>query len=425
MFLRPLVFVAALCLLALSAARADDWPQYRGPKRDGVWRETGIMRTFPAGGLKAAWRIEGGPGFASPVAANDRVYLFHSVIAGGKAFERVQCIDWVTGTVKWTHNYDAGYKDWALDPKSLAGPNATPVVEGEQIYTLGQMGHVFCLDAIKGGVLWQRDLAKDFAMKEFAGTPSPVIEGDLLILVVGGTPGATVVALDKRTGKDAWKALDEKPTHSSPVIVEDGDKRQLIIWTQDSVTALNPANGKTYWQHKLGTMGDYAVATPVCDNGLMLIGGLMLEMKIDKPGVAVLWPDTKAATKRIFSNTSTAFLNGEHLYSARSTGELVCIKSATGEQVWEVKTVTDSGNGASIHITPNGDAAFLYTNQGELIRATLSPRGYEETARSKIIEPTYTFGARKVAWAPPAYANRCVFVRNDAEMVCVSLAALP
>jgi outer membrane protein assembly factor BamB len=414
----------ALALLPVDAVQGEDWPQWRGPNRNGVWPETGILRDFPSGRLAIRWRAPVGYGWSSPVVAKGRVYLTDSKLERPKAWERVHCFNEETGKPLWTHSDEAGYPDWAFDPTQLAGPRATPIVESGKLYALGATGHLFCLDALQGGVIWKRSLAKDYAMDDFAGTtPSPLVEGNLLILAIGGKPKAGVVALDKNSGKEVWRALAEPWTYSSPIVLKAGGKRQLIVWTPEAVTSLDPATGTTYWRERLNTAGDYAVATPVFSRDLLLISGLMLQLDPDKPAVSILWPATKAQTRRILSNTSMPLIQDDHVYSGKSSGHLVCLNARTGKQVWETNKVTDLKNGASIHLTPNGDSVLLYTDKGEIIRAQLAPGGYKELGRAALLEPTYPFGGRKVAWPPPAYANRHVFARNDKELVCASLAA--
>src|SRR5262249_6272514 len=149
------------------------------------------------------------------------------------------------------------------------------------------------------------------------------------------------VAFEKETGKEVWKALDESLTFSSPIVFTAGGKRQLIVWTQESVTSLDPATGASWWRQRLLTGSDYAVSTPVFYDDRLLIGGLMLQLDSEKPAATVLWPASKAPTRRIFSHTSTALFRGDHLYSAKSSGELVCVDSSTGEQVWDTDKVTD------------------------------------------------------------------------------------
>jgi outer membrane protein assembly factor BamB len=229
--------------------------------------------------------------------------------------------------------------------------------------------------------------------------------------------------LHKETGQEVWRALDESLTFSSPIVVFSGGKKQLIVWTQESVTSLDPAAGTMYWRQRLLTSNEYTVSTPVFHQDRLLVGGLMFQLDSRQPGATVLWPASKAPARRIFSHTSTALFRSDHLYSAKSTGELICVEASTGKQVWESTQVTSLANGASIHLTANNDSVLLYTDKGEVIRAQLSAEGYKEISRAKVLEPTFPFGARNVAWSPPAYANRHIFARNGKELVCASLSA--
>jgi len=204
-----------------------------------------------------------------------------------------------------------------------------------------------------------------------------------------------------------------------------GGKRQLIIWTGESVTSLDPATGKIYWRQPMVTSNNDNIPTPVFQNNRLLISGLMMRLDAYKPAATILWPQNKTPARRLLSNTSTPLLQGDYVYSARSSGELVCLAAGTGEVIWKADQVTDLKNGASIHLTPNGESMFLYTDKGELIRAKLTPEGYREISRARLVEPVYPYGGRKVAWSPPAYANRHVFARTEKELVCASLAAQP
>ncbi|MCI0379136.1 MAG: PQQ-like beta-propeller repeat protein [Gemmataceae bacterium] len=423
---RTLFAVAVtLPLLAFAALHADDWPQWRGLNRDGLCGETGLLQSFPAEGLKVRWRAPVGWGWSSPVVAEGRVFLADSHVVKPKPKERLHCFDETTGNALWTHAYEVAYPDWAHDPAQESGPVATPIVQNGKVYSLGRLGHLFCLDARKGDVLWQKNLETEYQIEWSPGTPSPLIEGNLLILFIGAKPSAGVVAFHKDTGREVWKALDESLTFSSPIVITSGGKRQLIVWTQASVTSLDPATGKTYWRQRLFTTADYAVSTPVFHKDRLLIGGLMFQLDADKPAAAVLWPESKAPARRILSHTSTALFRGDHLFSAKSSGELICLEASTGKQVWETAKVTDLKNGASIHLTPNGDSVLLYTDRGELIRAELTSKGYREISRVALLEPTFPFAGRKVNWSPPAFANRHIFARSGKELICASLAAKP
>jgi outer membrane protein assembly factor BamB len=419
MFQRSLA-VAALVLLPITI-RAEDWPQWRGPNRDGVWTESGILTSFPPGGLKIRWRVAVGPGWSSPVIAQGRVYLTDSQLMRPKAQERVLCFEEKTGKRLWDRAYDVSYPDWAFTPAQETGPSATPIIEGGKFYFLSPSGHVRCLDARTGEAIWERYLHLDYRIRELICRSSPLIDGNLLIVFTGARPDACVMALDKRTGGEVWKALDEPVSNSSPILVEAGSKKQLIVWTEESVTSLDPATGKVYWRERMNTSNNDAIATPIFQKNLLLVGGLMLKLDDHKPAATVLWPNSKAVQGRVLSNTSTAMFRGDYLYSAKSSGELVCLEARTGKEIWKTEKVTDLKNGASIHLTPNGDGVFLYTNKGELIRAQLTPQGHTETGRCKLLEPVYPFAGRKCAWSPPAFANGHVFARNEKELVCASL----
>jgi outer membrane protein assembly factor BamB len=414
-----------IAALVSGAAHADDWPQWRGLNRDGAWNEKGILETFPAVGLEVRWRAPVGVGFSTPVVAGGRVYVTDSLLNKPSARERVHCFDEATGKPLWSHAYDVAYPDWAFDEPNRKGPNSTPIVRDGKLYTLGGVGQLHCFDAASGAVAWRRDLQKDYPEAELNCTASPLIEGELLILNVGAKPAATVIAFDRNTGKEVWKAIDERASYSSPLCISAGGVRQLIVWTTESLSSLDPASGKLHWREELSTGADFAVSSPVVQGDLLLIGGLLLKLDPDKPGASVLWPEKRAAQKRILSNTSTALILGGHLYSARSTGELVCLELGKGGQVWKADRVTDLKQGACIHLTPNGTSVLIYTERGELIRASLTPEGYQETSRAAILAPTYPFSGRKCIWSPASFANRAVFARSDAELVCVSLAAKP
>ena len=196
-------------LLVPIAAEADDWPQFRGPNRDGVWNETGIVESFPSGGLKVRWRKPVGAGWSSPVVARGRVFLTDALLQKPSVKERVHCFEEATGKPVWTCTYDVTYPEWVFVPSQASGPTATPIVEAGKVYAVGANGHVHCLDARNGTVLWEKNLGKEYEVRVLQCRPSPLIEGNFLIVFTGAKPGASVIALDKKTGKEVWKALDD------------------------------------------------------------------------------------------------------------------------------------------------------------------------------------------------------------------------
>jgi len=422
---RRTVSVLTLWLVTGVMSDAEDWPQWRGPNRDAVWNETNLLETFPPAGLTVQWRAPVGYGFSSPVVSQGRVYVTDSQLARPRLRERVLCFDEATGKALWTYSYEVGFPEWAFTPGQEQGPNATPIVQEGKVYALGPLSHdLFCLEAGKGDLLWHKNLMKEYQIDETTSlSSSPLIDGDRLILITGGKPDACVVALDKNSGKEVWRSLSESAGHSSPIVVTAAGARQLIVWTLQSVAGLDPATGKPYWRERFPADSSSVVSTPVLSGNRLLIGGLMLKLDSAKPGAAVVWPEARATPRRILSSTSTALVLDDYVFSAMSSGELVCLEAGTGKQVWKTDKATDRKYAAStsIHLTSNGDSVLLFNDRGELIRARLSGDGYHEISRVTLIEPTYPFGGRKVAWAAPAYANGYVIVRNDREVIRASL----
>ena len=406
-------------LLATPTAPATDWPQFRGPNRDGNWAETRILESFPRGGLKIKWRQPVGGGWASPVVVQGRVFVFDVELIKPTARERLHCFDERTGKVLWVYAYEEKYGDWAYVPERGAGPTATPVVDGNRIYIVGANGNTHCLDAKTGTVLWKKNFGQEYQVAEMSCRPSPLIDGKLLIVFTGAKPGASVLALDKETGKEVWKALDDPVSNSSPIIITAGGRRQLIVWSDSSLASLNSVDGHTYWREPMNTSNNDSAATPVFQGNRLLVSGLMVDVSADVP--RFLWPENRAPSKRVLSNTSSGLLRGEYVYTARGWGDFVCLEAATGKEIWSTNSLTGAKNGASIHVTPQGGGFFLFTDEGNLIRAELSPSGYREISRSHLIDPTWPFNQTKFVYAPPAFANRHVFARNEAEVVCASL----
>jgi len=228
--------VLGLLLLIASGAEATDWPQFRGPNRDGNWNETGILESFPRAGLKIRWRHPVGGGWSSPVVAQGRVFVSDVELTKPSARERVHCFEEKTGKVLWVYAYKENYLEWTFDPERGAGPTATPIVEQERVYVVGAYGYVHCLDVKTGMIIWEKHIGREYEVAEMSCRPSPLIEGSLLIVFTGAKPGASVLAFDKQTGKEVWKALDDHVSNSSPIVISSAGRRQLIVWSDNSIT---------------------------------------------------------------------------------------------------------------------------------------------------------------------------------------------
>jgi WD40 repeat protein len=407
-----------------SDSRAADWPQWRGPNRDGVWSETGILETIPSSGLEVRWRAKVGSGYSGPVVAQGRVFVNDHVF--NPEAERILCFDESTGKPLWVHSYPTTDKDMEYGN----GPRASPTVHDGKVYTLGTQGHLFCLDAATGQVLWKRSLSEDFQgqIPRYGASAAPLVVGDLLFVCAGGQPDASVVALDRATGELRWKALPDRPAYSAPILINAGGSEQLIVWTADSIASLEPASGKVHWQVPWKAVFDPAqmVASPVWHKEMLLFlgawsrGSKMLKLDPAKPAASVLWETGAKPTTTI---STPLFQEDGCFYAILGNGSLACLEAATGKELWSTREPT-SGSYGSAHLTPNGDRVFLFNHTGHLILARLTPKGYQELGRCLLVEPTAGYRAQgPITWAHPAYANNSVFARNDRELVCASLAA--
>jgi outer membrane protein assembly factor BamB len=446
--LRWVLLFGGLALLAAPRGHGADWPQWLGEDREGVWRETGLAERFPAGGPKVLWRAPLGAGNSGPAVAGGRVYVMDrqpALGADGKPApaedgkspgkERVVCLSAADGKPVWERAYDCPYTI-----AYRTGPRVTPLVHKGRVYTLGAMGDLYCLEAVTGAVRWHKNLAKDYKAPPpaWGWAASPLVDGDLLYCLVGGE-GSAVVAFNKDTGEEVWKALTtEEIGYSPPILIEAGGKRQLVVWHSESVNGLDPATGRVYWTQPYPTEGEPERPAPtiaqVRRSGDLLFltsyyhGPLMLRLAADRPAVSVLWKDKTTKRTRpvgLHCLMSTPVIKDGHIYGVCANGELRCCDVKTGEQLWETYAATGGKKAdcGTAFLVPQGDRFVLFNDGGELILANLTPKGYDEIDRARIIEPVESSRGRQVVWAHPAFANRCVFARNNKEIVCVSLAA--
>lgn len=430
-------------VFASASLHADDWPQWLGPQRDAVWRESGILDTFPEGGAKVRWRTTIGAGYSGPAVAEGRVYLMDRQAGQGAAkpanafarghlpgTERVLCLNEADGKVLWVHEYDCPYT-----VSYASGPRVTPLVSEGKVYTLGAEGNLFCLEAATGKELWSRDFKKEFNVQTptwgFSG--HPLLEREMLICLAGGE-GSVAVAFHKDTGKELWRALSaQEPGYAPPVIYEAGGERQLILWHPEALSSLNPTTGALNWTERVTARSGLSVAMPRKLGDLLFVtsfynGSLMMRLDEAKPTGTKLWQSKKASEKdtdALHTIMSTPFLEGGYIYGVCSYGQLRCLKAETGERVWETFAATTDGKPvrwANAFLVKHEDRFFLFNEKGDLIIARLTPEGYRELGRAHLLEPTNTDPNRAVVWSHPAYANRCIYARNDREIVCVSLA---
>lgn len=431
-----------ILLLGFSiTAHADDWPQWQGPNRDGIWREQGIIRDFSAGEPEVTWRVDVAGGYSGPAVANGRVFLTDYVKTEGdaspdsdkrnalKGIERVRCFSEKTGDEIWIHTYQRDYNISYPD-----GPRATPLVDGDRVYSLGAEGDLICLNVENGDVVWKLNLPGQYKTKApiWGYAAHPLVVGDKLICLVGGE-GTAAVAFNKSTGEELWRSLTTPDIgYSPPTLIHAAGKQQLLIWHSKSLNSLNPDSGELYWSEGLEPDYSMSIAPPQKSANWLYVGGIK-----DKSMVVRL-SQTSPAAKPVWKGKNGIGVapshcpiavdpdNADYIYGV-DRGGIRCVKLDTGEHVWENFDLMPNkriANAGTVFLTQNGDRFFLLSDTGELAIAKLSPMGYTEFGRTgPLLKPTHDAFGRTVLWTPPAYANKAMFVRNSEELIRVSLAA--
>lgn len=427
----PSVGVVLLAIVLVRGALwADDWPQWRGPNRDGVWHETGLIDTFSAPKIPLRWKAPIGAGYTGPTVANGRVFVSDRITEPEEQ-ERVHCFKAATGAPLWTHAYDCKYEGFSF----RAGPRASITIDEQRAYALGAMGHCHCLEAATGKVVWSRDLNAEYAIRMplWGIAAAPLIEDDMLILQIGGDNGACVVALDKATGQEIWRSLDDPASYSAPIAIDQAGRRVVVVWTGTRVVGLDTTSGEELWAHEFGyTRWVIAIATPVHDGNRLLVsavdkGALLLKLGERDPTAEKLWwrfgADSEP-TDGLHALMCTPMLIGNYLYGCNGRGVFRGLDARTGDRLWEDTTLAMQTRWGQLHMVRNADRVWLFNDMGELIIGRVSPTGFDEISRAKLIEPTREQLRRRdgVCWSHPAFANRHVFIRNDEELVCASLA---
>jgi outer membrane protein assembly factor BamB len=426
------LFLPAVLLAAgaLASAHGEDWPQWRGPNRDGVWRDRGLVEKFPHERLPIKWRAEIAAGYCGPTVAGGRVYVMDRV-SRPESLERVLCFDEQTGQRVWSLEYPCDYGRVSYP----AGPRASVTIAGGKAYALGATGRLHVLDAASGKVLWQKDLEEEYQieMPIWGIAGSPLIHDHLVIMQISGR-GACIVALDKDTGNEAWRALADRGQYSAPIVVQQAGQPVVICWTGDSVAGLAAVSGKLLWQYPWKAIKmPIGIATPVVSGDQVFFtsfydGSLLLKLRQDRPEAEKVWQiagrDEKN-TLALHSIISTPVFEKGHIYGVDSYGELRCLDAANGNRLWEDKTAVPTARWSTIHFVKNGERYFMFNERGELLIGRLTPQRFEEISRTKLLEPTTDQLNQRggVCWSHPAFANQHIFARNDKELVCASLAA--
>ena len=416
--MKALAFVILLFTADSAYPAAFDWPQWRGPNRDGHAAPGSPVPDKLPSEVKPLWRLEIGGGFSSPIVAADTLYYLDE--ADGQ--EVAHAVDASTGREKWRLPYAAVFEDeWGK------GPRSTPMVDGERLYVQACNGEFRCLRATDGKVLWQTSFEKDFGVK-FLGSKanegtasrrgnngSGVIDGNRLILPVGGQNRNSLVAFDKLTGKVLWQTGNDEAAYSSFVVASFAGTRQVLAFTAEALLGANLENGDILWRVPYRTGAKRHAATPVVIGDCVTvnshtIGLICLSVSRTETG----WQAKERwANRSLKINLATPVLVGGCLYSVGTGKNFVCVDAATGEIKWSAPNF-GSGNVDYIAVIAIGSRLLALVEDGQLVLLEASPQSCKELGRLQVCGKT---------WSHPAYANGRLFVRDRRQLLCLELAA--
>lgn len=392
----------SIAVLLPLAAFAADWPQWRGPNRDGKSAETGLLKQWPEGGPKQIWKSSGlGEGYSS------------MTVAGGKIFTQGQrgdsqfviAFDEATGKKLWEFENGGPYRERRGD-----GPRSMPTVEGNRLWAFSAAGNLVCLDTATGMKIWHIDVTEEFGgtVPHWGYSESPLIDGEKLIVEPGGS-GTSVVALNKNTGKLIWKSGSDPAHYGSAIIVPVGKTKQIMTFTAKAAVGIRADNGELLWRYSNANNRTANVATPVYRDGHVFFSSAY------GTGAALLKVDDGAAKEVYFTGEmknhhASSILIGDYLYGF-SDAILVAMKFKTGEVAWKDRSV---GKGALIL----ADGMFyIFGENGTMGLVEPSPEGYREKSRFSIVK------GERPTWSHPVVANGKLLIRDQDSLYAYAIKA--
>jgi outer membrane protein assembly factor BamB len=384
----------ALGLAAQAMAQSSAlWPQWRGPNRDGISKETGLLKEWPADGPPLVWKATGaGRGYSSFSIANGKLYTMG--LRGDR--EYVVAFDVATGKEAWATAHGSAFRNDRGD-----GPRGTPTVDGDRVYALGGNGDLSALDARTGKVVWSKNVLQEFGGSNITWgiSESPLVLGNKVLVNPGG-PGASIVALNKANGSLIWKSQSDRAGYSSGIPVEINGSTQVVFFTSERAVGLDAKDGRLLWEYSRPSNRTANVATPIVRANRVFIssdygtGGGVVEIK----------PDNKAEeiwfTKDMRNHHSSSVLIGDYLYGF-SSSILTAVKFDTGEIAWRDRSV---GKGSLVYADGN---LYCFSEKGVVGLVEATPTGYKEKGRFRIPQDSLP------TWSHPVVAGGRLYLRDQ------------
>lgn len=393
--MRRLRFLA-LCLTALVLVAAD-WPQFRGPNRDGISPDPAALKSWPASGPKVLWKAPLGEGYSQVVSVKGRLYT----LAQQGAEQFAAAFDGATGKRLWRTRIDGEYNDGQGD-----GPRSTPAIDGELMYVLSAHGKLAALRTANGQVAWQHDLRAEYGANppQWGVSTSPLVEGNLLIVNVGGSGNKSIVAFDKANGKQVWTSQADAAGYSAPIAITVRGVRQVIVFTAGAIVSLSPEDGRLFWRTGWRTDYDVNAATPIFlpPDRLFIssgydTGAALLEIR--RTEVAEVW-----RSRGMKNQFSSSVLHDGVLYGF-DNATLKAIDAATGNERWKQR-----GFGHGSLILAGGNLVVL-SDGGKLALVQATPEEYRELGTAQVLDGK--------CWTAPSLADGRLYVRNEEHLVAL------
>lgn len=408
-----------MILLLLAALQASDWPGLLGPARDGKSPEKGLRLPWPPGGPRVVWQLALGEGFGACAVADGRAFVFDR--HGGQA--RLTCLKSRTGEELWRFEYAIDYSD---RHGSGDGPRCCPVVDGDLAYIFDPAGLLHAVRVSDGKPAWRKDTSKDFDVEpNFFGVGStPVVEGELLIALVGGAK-AGIVAFDKRTGEVKYKVTDEPASYASPMVATVKGRRWGFVHGRDHLVGFDPASGKVDFLHewRAPMRESVNVCNPVVAGDLVFVseayGMGSSVVRVRPGGCEEVWKDGRKRDKSMACYLGTPVHVDGHLYGSsgqgKSEAELRCVELATGKVKWSVPGLTRC---ALTYV----DGHFVCLGEEGVLRLVKAdPERYEEVAKAVPASAAGEPLLSAPAWAAPVVSHGLLYVRGRDRLVCAEL----
>jgi outer membrane protein assembly factor BamB len=417
---RLLTAVAVICLCvsalpltnsAYPAAANADWPQWRGPNRDGLSRDTGLLKQWPAGGPRLLWQVNDiGDGYSTPSVVGSRIYLMSN---RGLENEFVQALSTQDGKPVWTTR--VGNVGNPNQNPSYPKARSTPTVDGNLIYALGSDGDLACLETKSGRIRWQKNIRKEFGGQpgEWAYAESPLVDGDVVVITPGGAQ-ATMVALNKKSGALVWKSAvpgGDAAGYASAIIVEGGGRKQYVQLLSKGMVGVDAKTGQFLWRYKDVAKGPAQYFTPVGRDGYVYcgalgVGGGLVRLKVDQAGVAA---EQVYFERGLPNGIGGAVLVGETLYGTEVAQSLMAVDFSTGKVKWQAKNF-----GWSSLAYADG-LLYVHLVNGEVALVEASPEAFREKGRFTPPTPpkhsqSGPFG--EMAFAYPIIAGGRLYIRD-------------